>query len=364
MPGTLADLMRSVGIRPAWESLPGASQPRIPMRQPVIRQQAPPPAAPYFRQQALQDLGRGRDLGAMDQRNQIAEAGRGALEMTGLPSVRRSARAFASGDPREGAAQAGLGALGVAGMATLAPRPRMPVRAPVRSAPQPRAQAPDARQVAAPAPQQSVTSDIDGLLHRPFARFEHGETAARVNVPNGRGGTDLAYDFRDSPALTQVFFRPETDGQTFAITMSARGVRADSPMRVKAQAFADAMAAIENHAMRNHARTRAYRYIFAGETDAHTRLFRGLAERATWPRGAVVHDSPGGFEISFDPARAPFSQRAQHSYAFDPEWAPNLGQDGARLRLSDEINRRARQLRDGRNTPPRPERGFSLPEGR
>jgi hypothetical protein len=203
---------------------------------------------------------------------------------------------------------------------------------------------------------------MDRLLRSPGARDLHAQDATILQVPGTSGRMDTVYDFRDSASRSQVFFRPESDGETFAITMSASGARPDSPMSVKVEAFANAISAIEHHALRNNARRRGLRYIFAGESDAHTRLFRGLAERSTWPNGAVIHDTPGGFEISFDPSRAPFSRTAEHDYAFSPEAAPNLGQDGAQLQLSETINSRSRQIAEQRRlaldapngSPPRP----------
>lgn len=57
-------------------------------------------------------------LGPMDPTgpSQIEAAGQGLLEMTGLPSIRRSARAFASGDPGLGVVEGAFGLAGVFGM--------------------------------------------------------------------------------------------------------------------------------------------------------------------------------------------------------------------------------------------------------
>ncbi len=71
-------------------------------------------------------------------RNQFAEAGEYGLEMTGLPSIRRSAGAFADNRPREGFEEGALGLLGVTtlGVGGRGARPA-PGTAPPMRAPQP-----------------------------------------------------------------------------------------------------------------------------------------------------------------------------------------------------------------------------------
>lgn len=359
--------------------------------------------------------------------NQFAEAGGMALEMTGLPSVRRSASAFTRGDLREGATEGAMGVLGLAGLATLSPRgamrpaPRpMPQRAPVAASqpPRPMPRALDAgsggvrpmpseftdslhpddfpmpfgarhfggddmlnadaelratgndsatkpwpprrspvREVTPPrapdggnavARPERASTPMDRLLHSPAQRHLYAEDNATVRQTTMGDQPVTMYDFDRSPAQTNVRFHPMPDGETYAIAMSARGVSAESPMSVKAQAFADAMSAIEHHARRTNARRTGARYLFTGETDAHTRLFRGLAERAEWPNGAVIHDTPAGFEVSFAPERPPYSGRLPYAdFAHNPEGRPNLGQQG-QFRLSDVINSRARQIAEAR----------------
>lgn len=116
---TLADVMRQAGIRPAWEGL--ANQ--RPARPGLNRggHGAPPYQRPAMRAMATRGIEQSLG-GGESSRNQLENTAQGALEMTGLPSVRRSARAFASGDPATGFLQGGLGALGVIGMAAGGPR--------------------------------------------------------------------------------------------------------------------------------------------------------------------------------------------------------------------------------------------------
>lgn len=64
--------------------------------------------------------------------NQFADAGNQGLEMTGLPSVRRSAAAFADNRPREGIEQGAMGALSLATLG-VGGRSAMPGRAPMRA---------------------------------------------------------------------------------------------------------------------------------------------------------------------------------------------------------------------------------------
>lgn len=99
--------------RPAWE----ANQ--------NIRPRPRPPALPQLRY----DERPGREMQAPPGPTQIEQTGQAILETTGLPSIRRSARAFASGDPGTGLAEGAMGALGLAGLATMGP-----ARASVRSA--------------------------------------------------------------------------------------------------------------------------------------------------------------------------------------------------------------------------------------
>jgi hypothetical protein len=74
--------------------------------------------------------------------NQFADAGNQGLEMTGLPSVRRSAAAFADNRPREGIEEGAMGALslatlGVGGRSAMQPRSARPAprTAPMRPPP-------------------------------------------------------------------------------------------------------------------------------------------------------------------------------------------------------------------------------------
>lgn len=190
-------------------------------------------------------------------------------------------------------------------------------------------------------------TEMDRLLHDPQARQQHAE-AATIHQTQMGGHPLTMYDFKDSPALTNVRFQPLPDGRTYTVAMSARGAEAHSPMSTKARVFADTISAIEHHAAQNNATERGLSYLFTGESDAHTRLFRGIAERATWPPGAVIHDTPAGFEVSFAPQREPFTGELPfNTFAHQPKYNPNLGQEG-RLSLSETINNRARQIAQGR----------------
>lgn len=149
---TLADLMRSVGIR--------EDRPRAPRAAVWDVMNAPRPPLPRTRAdlQAAQDnqfaqqrLAQQREafnpgIDRSLQRDHwpgrpsvAAEAGQMMLENTGLPSMQRSGEAFRSGEPLRGAGELGMGLLGVAGTAgglmsmaparALPPRPPAPVRA-------------------------------------------------------------------------------------------------------------------------------------------------------------------------------------------------------------------------------------------
>lgn len=69
--------------------------------------------------------------------NQFAEAGQYALEQTGLPAVRRSARGFASGDMETGIEEGAMGALGVGTLLVGGRGARSAPDAPPMRAPQP-----------------------------------------------------------------------------------------------------------------------------------------------------------------------------------------------------------------------------------
>ena len=126
MGDTLADLYRQAGITPAWEN--ATAQPPVPMRSrrslPQLNRAPNAPAARAYnaRRQggpAAQDFAeRGALQGAYaPPRNQVAELPGMALEMTGLPSIRRSAAAFASGDPGTGTLEGVQGGIGVLSLA-------------------------------------------------------------------------------------------------------------------------------------------------------------------------------------------------------------------------------------------------------
>lgn len=74
------------------------------------------------RRRGLADAATLEDQAWQSPRDQVAMTGQSMLEATGLPSARRSARAFASGDVGTGALEAGGAALGVGGMLGLLPR--------------------------------------------------------------------------------------------------------------------------------------------------------------------------------------------------------------------------------------------------
>lgn len=324
---------------------------------------------------ALTDRAMGGYSGYAD-RNQVEEFGRGAMEMTGAPSWARGIQDVQNGRPGEAIPEFLMGALNTAGIATLPlgggaraatpprvprapmrPAPALPSRQPLQAAtePPPVRSGPDAGPVQGENGSRGLTASasLDRLLSSPAQRVLHAEDGATVRQMEMGNRPMTMYDFTSSPALTNIRFHPMPDGKTFAIAMSARGVEASSPMSTKAQAFADAMSAIEHHALQNRAaRARnGFRYLFTGETDAHTRLFRAMAERAEWPRGAVIHDTPAGFEVSFAPSRAPFSgELPSNGYAHQPEGRPNLGQNGT-LRLSEIINNRARQIAGQQQAP-------------
>jgi len=155
--------------RPAWEALSN----QRPARPGLNRggHGAAPYQRPAMRAMATRDIERSLG-GGESSRNQLENTAQGALvELTGLPSVRRSARAFASGDPATGLVEGGLGMLGVAGMAAGVPRGR----------PVPRlAESPPARLPANPA--------------RPLGRASDGSVmpiAPRQPFRNSlRGGSD------------------------------------------------------------------------------------------------------------------------------------------------------------------------------
>lgn len=157
LPQTLADLRREVfGESAATRAA------RAPLRPPPVPNS---PAARGYNERrararagapAREDFARfGQQRQAFaPPRDQIAELPQIALEMTGLPSVRRSAAAFASGDPQGGAMEGFWGAMGVGGLA-VAPRmgpravqPRMPVEPPQRLTPPPREIGPNGMPIA------------------------------------------------------------------------------------------------------------------------------------------------------------------------------------------------------------------------
>lgn len=381
---TFADLMREVGLQSAVGQLAqtqGIQRPRpLPRRMrppeervndPRLAQSERTRAFNQFQSDAQmqQHAARVPELWSPPS-NKFAEAGNEVWEMTGVPAAGRAGDAMRAGDTHTMAMEGFSALLGLSGLVgglhaspRAAPRPRMPTEAPrpmmeppaLPRRPAAEAQAeppPDAGAVpreqtgALPARSDAPGRALDRLLSEPNARLQHGETAD-IHQTEFAGRPLTMYDFKESPALTNVRFQPLPDGQTFTVVMSARGVEAGSPMSTKAQVFADSIAAIEHHAAQNNAAQRGLRYLFTGETDAHTRLFRGIAERATWPKGAVIHDTPAGFEVSFAPTREPFSGELPfNGFAHQPRYNPNLGQEGV-LRLSEAINNRTRQIAVG-----------------
>jgi hypothetical protein len=148
---TLEALMLQLGIDPRrQQSTAGRIADRTPYRTPAPAPTREQQRAAY--DAAQRDRQRPRAAEAyQDPRNQFAEAGGMALEATGLPAVRRSARAFASGDPQTGVEEGAMGALslatlGVGGRGARAPRPA-PMRAPMPEAPPSGALRPPPRQL-------------------------------------------------------------------------------------------------------------------------------------------------------------------------------------------------------------------------
>lgn len=144
---TLEAFMRQLGIDPQRPRLEPGSRTRSTVGQvaPMLPLEAPPSRAQQRAEYdaAQRSVTRPRAAPAYQPpSNQFAEAGQYALEQTGLPSVRRSARAFASGDMETGVEEGAMGALGVGtllagGRGARAPRPMPdapPMRAPVAAA--------------------------------------------------------------------------------------------------------------------------------------------------------------------------------------------------------------------------------------
>lgn len=149
---TLEALMDQLGIGASRRSDPFAAQRdrythRPPAIDPNSMQSVAGQVAPTVRREDLRPLPtrqeQERDYARLQQSpreapayqapmNQFADAGNQGLEMTGLPSVRRSAAAFADNRPREGFEEGAMGALSLATLG-VGGRSAMPGRAPMRA---------------------------------------------------------------------------------------------------------------------------------------------------------------------------------------------------------------------------------------
>lgn len=123
---TLADLLNSVGLRPAWERTREA-RPGYQQQQSPAGALADPRTLPYRRIPTRRDrefsrasLADTAQRGAWSEpRNQIAEAGMNVLETTGAPSFARGVRSLQANEPGRAAGEFAMGGLGLLGTASL-----------------------------------------------------------------------------------------------------------------------------------------------------------------------------------------------------------------------------------------------------
>lgn len=156
-------------------------------------------------------------------RNQFAELPQIALEATGLPSVRRSARAFASGDPQGGAMEGFWGAMGLAGLVAgprMGPRAaRMPAAPPPRLTPPPREIGPNGMPIA---PRRPFTNSLRG------SNDDLAEAAAMrrpgPDASGGRGGSTYLDELRAQGFDTGKTYYHGTN-QTFESFATPSGIR-------------------------------------------------------------------------------------------------------------------------------------------
>jgi hypothetical protein len=240
------------------------------MRDPRARALDPNPGV---QRQALRELGATTQQQRMDEHamtrgayevpyapGQFAEeAGQGVLEMTGLPSIRRSARAGVNGDLQTAAVEGGVGLLGVLGMRGLGGmggkvRVRAPRAAPELPAPQAPPELPQLAQRRVPDAGAAGGGQRFRSVEVPDHRRQAGvERQYRIPLGDGRPDVDLTvYD--DG----KVSWNTTGSAPPAAATAAMRGVR--DALRYDAQTY------------------RPERYYWETATNSRDKLFQALAE--------------------------------------------------------------------------------------